>query len=121
MRTEDVIDLVLTMPGARRSAHAESPDFRVAGKIFATLPSKQHLVLKLTVEQQVMVMTSDPGIFSPVEGAWGDRGWTNALISALDYASALAVLSLAWTNVAPKAPFDKTPPDTEANPTGWPV
>lgn len=102
MQVEDIVDLILSMPRARRSAHADSPDYRVAGKIFVTMPSKQHLVLKLTVEQQAMVISSDPDIFAPVEGAWGERGWTNANIDALDNASALAVLSLAWTNVAPK-------------------
>lgn len=102
MQVEDVIDLVLTMPGARQATHAGSSDFRVAGTIFATMTSNTALVLKLTPVQQATVLRSDPGIFSQVEGAWGERGWTNADIKALDHASALAVLSLAWANVTPR-------------------
>ena len=93
--------LVLSLPGVQTSEHMDVPDFRVGGKIFATLPSNQHLVLKLTVEQQNMVIRSDPELFSPVDGAWGDRGWTIAEIESLYEAPALSGLIMAWTNVAP--------------------
>jgi YjbR len=100
MKLDALVGLVKTLPEVRQSEHVETPDFRVAGKIFATLPSSHHLVLKLTPEQQGMVMQSDPAMFSAVEGAWGDRGWTNAEIAKLDDVSALSALIMAWTNVA---------------------
>lgn len=103
MDIEDLIALALELPDTRQSGNVETPDFRVAGKIFATLPSNVHLVLKLTLEQQEMVIQSDPKIFAPVEDAWGERGWTNATISTLDEASALSSLIMAWGNVAPKS------------------
>ena len=101
MDVDTLTSLVLSMPQTVRNKNREVPDFRVAGKIFATLPSDQHLILKFTPEQQRMTMQSDPQIFSPVDGAFGGRGWTNVKIAALDEAAALSALSLAWCNVAP--------------------
>lgn len=102
MKVDTLKSLVLSLPEAQSSEHMGVPDFRVAGKIFATLPSNQHLVLKLTVEQQKMVIRSDPELFSPVGGAWGERGWTIAEIASLYEAPALSALIMAWTNVAPE-------------------
>ena len=102
MKVDALTSLVLSLPEVRSSVHMDVPDFRVAGKIFATLPSNQHLVLKLTLEQQKMVIASDPELFAPVDDAWGDRGWTIAEIASLDEASALSSLIMAWTNVAPE-------------------
>jgi len=107
MDIEDLTALILTLPDARRSTNAESPDFRVAGKIFATLPSRQHLVLKLSNSQQEMVIASDPQIFSVVPDGWGARGWTNANITELDEASALSALIMAWSNAAPNVPTER--------------
>lgn len=101
MNIETLTSLALTLPDATRSEHFDSPDFRVSGKIFATLPSDQIMVLKLTPEQQGMVTKSDAAIFSPVDGGWGKRGWTNADIAALDEAAALSALIMAWLNAAP--------------------
>jgi len=102
MEVDTLKSLVLSLPEVQSSVHMDVPDFRVNGKIFATLPSNQHLVLKLTVEQQKMVISSDPGLFAPVDDAWGERGWTIADIAALDEAEALSSVIMAWTNVSPE-------------------
>ena len=101
MDVETLTSLVLSMPDAKRSSRQNVPDFRVAGKIFASLPSSQFLVLKLTPEQQETTIRSDPEIFSPVDGTFGGQGWTNARISALNEAAALSAITLAWCNVSP--------------------
>ncbi len=114
MDIEDLTALILTLPDARRSSNADSPDFRVGGKIFATLPSSQYMVLKLSLEQQDMVIVSDPQIFSVVPDGWGARGWTNAAIETLDEASALSALIMAWGNAAPKLPSARAGANTAA-------
>lgn len=100
MKLNDVFSLVLSLPDVRQAELVETPEFRVAGKIFATLPTDGNLVLKLTLEQQSSVILSDPKIFSPLEGTWGGRGWTNAEVEALNEAAALSAMILAWSNVA---------------------
>jgi hypothetical protein len=103
MRHVELVDLILSLPDARRSQQTAAPEFRVSGRIFATLPSNDRLLLKLTPEQQSMVLKSDPALFAPVEDAWGARGWTYAKVEALNPAAALSALMLAWSNAAPQS------------------
>jgi hypothetical protein len=96
--------LVLSLPQACESAHMGHPDFRVRGKIFATLgyPDEGWGMVKLTPEQQREFVGSKPGVFEPVAGAWGERGATCVhLASATEAVLRLAVVA-AWRNVAPK-------------------
>jgi len=102
MRKEALIKLILSLPEAQQSAHESAPDFRVGSRIFATLSAPETLVLNLTPEQQGMVLKSDPEIYAPVEGSWGKRGWTNAKVDALDEATALAALIMAYGNATGK-------------------
>ena len=76
MTTNDFRKLALSFPEAIESAHMRHPDFRVGGKIFATLgyPGKEWAVVKLTPDEQKRFMQRDPRIFQPVKGAWGRRG-----------------------------------------------
>jgi hypothetical protein len=55
------------------------PDFRVQGKIFATLgyPGDEWGMVKLTPEQQYLFIRKSPGAFRPCNGIWGRRGATN--------------------------------------------
>jgi hypothetical protein len=80
------------------------PDFRVAGKIFATLdwPAKGWSMVKLTPEQQAMVVRAQPGAFAPVKGAWGRRGCTNVRRSKAKAAAVRGALIAASLNTAPK-------------------
>lgn len=100
MEYQRLSSVILSLPETMQSSHFETKDFRVGDKIFASLPGPDRLVLKLTREQQEMVVESDGAIFSALPNKWGDKGWTNARVSALDTGSALSVLWMAWENVA---------------------
>jgi hypothetical protein len=98
----ELIALILSLPEAEQSSHFGNMDFRVRGKIFASHPEPDRLVLKLSVEQQQMLTESEDQVFSRLPNKWGDKGWTNARIAALDQATARSALQMAWANVAPK-------------------
>jgi len=95
--------LALSLPEAVEAAHMGHPDFRVGGKIFATLgPDEKWEMAKLTPEEQSALVGSEPDVFHPASGAWGNRGST---IVRLREAKALTVrhaLLAAWRNTAPK-------------------
>jgi hypothetical protein len=84
MTPDDFRRLALEVPGAIESSHQRHPDFRVRGKIFATLdyPDKLWGMVKLTPEQQRAFVQSDGAAFVPVKGAWGERGCTNVRLCA---------------------------------------
>src|SRR5215468_7048097 len=73
----------LTLPKTEQRQHMNHPDFRVAGKIFATLgyPDKAHGMVKLTPAQQEEFVAGHPAAFSPVRGAWGRQGCTSVLFT----------------------------------------
>ena len=69
--------LALNFPEAAESAHMDHPDFRVRGKIFATLgyPDDRHTMVKLTPGQQADCMDADPSeAFAPAAGKSGATG-----------------------------------------------
>jgi len=80
------------------------PDFRVAGKIFATLgyPDKSCGMVKLSPEDQHNFSKDYPDVFVPVKGAWGRRGATRVHLKAAGKEIARLALAAAWRNVAPK-------------------
>ncbi len=92
------------MPEATESAHGGHPDFRVANKVFASLgvPDKAWGMVKLTPEQQDMLMDAEPGAFKPAAGAWGRRGYTHVRLAAVDQKTLRSALAMAWRNTAPK-------------------
>jgi hypothetical protein len=96
--------LALALPEAAESSHMEHPDFRVRGKIFATLgyPDDGHGMIKLTPGQQADCMDADPKAFAPAAGAWGQRGATTLLLKAAKTDLVRSALRDAWRNVAPK-------------------
>lgn len=77
------------------------PDFRVGGKIFATIWKGNGVVL-LTREQQDSLTDSRPDIFTPVKGGWGRRGSTTVHLELADEEWVRKALSIAWRNKAPK-------------------
>ena len=96
--------LALGLPEAEERSHQGNPDFRVRGKIFATLgPRDPKLaVVKLPREEQEMRVAAEPGIFAPITGAWGRQGWTTIDLSAADKVTVQSALATAWRSVAPK-------------------
>ena len=103
MTPDDVRRLALSLPETREAAHMDHPDFRVGGKIFATLwPDKGRAVVKLTPEQQDVLVEAEPFVFAPAAGAWGRRGWTTMELDASDEGTLRSALLAAWKTVAPK-------------------
>jgi hypothetical protein len=96
--------MALELPEAMESAHMGHPDFRVRGKIFATLtyPHEGVGMVKLTPEQQRLFVQADPDVFFPVKGGWGRRGATHVYLAVATYATLRPALVAAWRNVAPK-------------------
>ena len=98
-------DIALSFPEAAERAHMDHPDFRVRGKIFATLgyPDAWCGMVKLTPEQQHDFMKSSPDFFAPVKGAWGLRGCTSVKLRPAKKAQLQSALAAAWRNAAPKS------------------
>jgi hypothetical protein len=94
----------LALPDAIESAHHGKADFRTGKRVFATLghPDENWGTLKLTVEQQAMLVDAEPEIFRPVPGGWGKQGYTNIRLAKADAATLKSALAMAWTNVAPQ-------------------
>lgn len=76
MTTAEFQAAALKVPDASESAHMNHPDFRVNGKIFASLgyPDDAWGMIKLAPEQQRKFMKEAPGMFTPCAGAWGKAG-----------------------------------------------
>ena len=90
--------IALSLDEAAEGAHMGHSDFRVGGRIFATLgyPDDHSGVLMLTAEEQAKFMTAHPDAFSPAAGAWGRRGSTVVRLDALDAAMLRRAITLAW-------------------------
>jgi hypothetical protein len=104
MTVDKFRSLALAIPGATESAHMNHPDFRIGGKIFASLgyPDDQHGMVKLTAEQQCMFLTKAPSVFAPCTGAWGKRGATNVHLPPAKVDLLRAALTAASKNVSAK-------------------
>jgi hypothetical protein len=104
MTVEGFRRIALTLPEAQESAHMDHPDFRVRGKIFATLgyPDSEWGMVKLTPDQQASFVRAEPAVFVPVKGNWGRRGSTSVRLEAASEVALRHALALAWRNVAPK-------------------
>jgi hypothetical protein len=103
MTADEFRVLALALPEAVENAHMGHPDFRVRGKIFATLwQDEKHGMVKLTADQQTAFVRTEPAIFQPVKGAWGRRGCTSVYLQPATELSVRQALVAAWRNAAPK-------------------
>ena len=95
--------IALSLPETEERKHMNHPDFRVAGKIFATLayPNKQFGMVHLTPSQQEEFTQSHPAAFQPVPGVWGRKGCTHILLAKAGKRSIKEALLAAWRNHAP--------------------
>lgn len=104
MTADEFRRLALSFPGAVESAHMGHPDFRVGGKIFATLSADGLTgMVKLTAEDQSWLIGSEPTVFSPASGAWGRGGATMVHLRLVKEARMRETLSVAWEQRAPKS------------------
>ena len=110
MTAADFRALALDLPEAVEGAHMGHLDFRVRGKVFATLgPDETWGVAKLTPDQQALFVRTEPAVFAPVAGGWGRRGYTQIQLEPATEPAVRQALVSAWRNTAPKrlaAEFD---------------
>jgi hypothetical protein len=104
MTANDFRKLALALPETEERSHMNHPDFRVAGKIFATLgyPDKSRAMVKLPPEQQHYLSKDYPETFVPVKGTWGSRGATSVHLKAASKEILRKAIEAAWRNTAPK-------------------
>lgn len=102
MNADDFRELALGFPETEERSHMNHPDFRVRGKIFATIgPDETWGMVKLTPAQQQEYQRIDTA-FRPASGKWGDGGATIIELANSDEDSVRAALREAWQNVAAK-------------------
>jgi hypothetical protein len=103
MTANEFRDLALSLPEASEAEHMGHPDFRVREKIFATLsPDEEWGMVKLTPDEQALLVQTEPDVFQPVKGAWGRRGCTHVRLEKATEPAVRQALIAAWRNTAPK-------------------
>lgn len=96
--------LALSLPEAVEASHLGHPDFRVGGKIFATLgyPDKEWAMVRLPADAQEAFTKIAPDVFIPVKGAWGRQGATNVHLASAKKTMTRDALLAAWRHRAPR-------------------
>ena len=96
--------IALGMTGALEGAHMGHADFRIGGRIFATLgyPTAQWAMVALTVEQQQTAIC-DCNALTPAKGAWGAKGATLVRLADVDEETVGAALTMAFQNAKASA------------------
>lgn len=98
MYADDFRRIALSLEGAEESSHMGNPDFRVGGRIFATLASADQGYgnLMLTPEQQAAFVQELPEVFVPIAGGWGRMGMTHIRLAAAKEEVLAGALRTAW-------------------------
>ncbi len=98
--------LALRVPGVVEQQHMNHPDFRVGGRIFATLgyPARGWAMIKLPLEEQEFFARAAPDAFVVVKGAWGRQGATSVILAAAKQPAVRAALEAAWRCAASHPP-----------------
>jgi hypothetical protein len=121
MNIKDFRRIALSFEGAEENSHMGSPDFRVDGRIFATLASAKHGYgnLMLTPEQQTAFVEELPEVFLPVAGGWGRNGATHIILAAANEDVLTGALHTAWKLRGEKNAKSKSP--AAAKPKNKPI
>jgi YjbR len=98
MNANDFRRIALSMAAAEEGSHMGAVDFRVGGRVFATLASVKEGYgnLMLTPEQQAEFLAERPDLFLPIHGGWGRMGMTHIRLIDADEASLRGALHTAW-------------------------
>jgi len=98
MKAADFRRIALSLEGAEEGSHMGAADFRVGGRIFATLASEKQGYgnLMLTPEQQAEFVRELPEVFLPVHGGWGRMGATHIRLSQANEDVLAGALRAAW-------------------------
>jgi hypothetical protein len=98
MTAGDFRRIALSLEGAEEGSHMGAADFRVGGRIFATLASQSQGYgnLMLTPEQQAAFVEEMPDVFLPIPGGWGKGGATHIRLAAANPDMLAGALRAAW-------------------------
>src|SRR5438874_12097943 len=98
MKAADFRRIALSLEGAEEGSHMGAADFRVGGRIFATLASQKEGYgnLMLAPEQQAEFVAERPDVFIPIKGGWGRMGATHVVLSAANEDMLAGALRTAW-------------------------
>ena len=98
MNIHDFRRIALSLEGAEESSHMGSPDFRVGGRIFATLAAAKlgYGNIMITPEQQAAFVEELPEVFIPVKGGWGRNGATHVRLDLANEGLLAGALRTAW-------------------------
>lgn len=98
MNANDFRRIALSLEGTEEGSHFDQPDFRVGGRIFATLAAEKHGYgnLMLTPEQQAAFVEELPEVFVPIHGGWGRNGATHIVLAAASEDVMEGALRTAW-------------------------
>jgi hypothetical protein len=117
MTAADFRRIALSFEGAEESSHMGSPDFRIGGRIFATLAAQAQGYgnLMLTPELQADFVGELPEVFVPIKGGWGRMGMTHIRLAKASEDVLSGALRCAWklrieTNSRTRTKKKKTPP-----------
>ena len=98
MTADDFRSIALSFEGAEEGAHMGAADFRVGGRIFATLASQAEGYgnLMLTPEHQADFVRELPDVFLPIAGGWGRMGSTHVILAKVNRDVLEGALRTAW-------------------------
>src|SRR5690349_14051103 len=90
--------IALGFEGVEQGSHMGAVDFRVGGRIFATLASEKlgYGNLIISPELQAELIGQRPDLFLPVAGGWGRMGATHIRLADATAADLKRVLRTAW-------------------------
>ena len=89
--------LALSLPETSESECVSDPNFRVQGKVFASLfPKEGWGVIKLAPELQAELLKQEPDVFAACKGAWGRNGATIVFLEHAEEGSVFRALISAW-------------------------
>jgi hypothetical protein len=98
MTAADFRRIALSFEGAEEGSHMGAADFRVGGRIFATLASvsQGYGNLMITPEHQAEFIAERPDLFLPIFGGWGRMGMTHIRLADADEDTLTGALHTAW-------------------------
>lgn len=98
MTPADFKRIALSLEGAEEGSHMGAVDFRVGGRIFATLASVAQGFgnLALSPEQQALFCEELPDVFLPIAGGWGRMGMTHIVLATASEDVTRGALQAAW-------------------------
>ena len=103
MTPNEFRELALSLPETVEGEHMNYPDFRVGGKIFATLgPDETWGMVKLPADEQERLATGEPEMFEPFNGAWWRQGCIKVWLKPATLKTIQPALKAAWRHTAPQ-------------------